>query len=498
VKLIEQLVGHFGLECIQDSIDENNSQFVSHYSVADPKLPQAARLKKSLALFPSRDTIILEWALEGFDGAILSNRSDESLDLFILTIETQLSLDDQPHNCHLSLRVEKSREAGALSVYSLPKLADFWARDGLPNAFRRFSDLRQSRVALRVWGLSVPVRTECFIFEPFEAENDIQLEDSHVQARRDSRQEKLEKRDRVSHFANASDFEFIPEDFDLSGKLFSSQAQRLFTDLRTVASLVFLSDYSRFCSTDTIHIRLNGYRLFTADIRSIPDSELSSGEEYYAIYRWAYDEGNIVDKIGLCRNVISLHIDDDNLLRIKPGTIQSIGSGYQIYLKDNVKQYIELKNKLSEFIEESSEKASGIARSAAGYYKGSIWTMYSFFGSVFVLRALGTKSGAPLVSDDLYVVFLAFVSVAVLMMRYALAEMTEERARFVERYAALKERYKDLLIPADLERILAEDKQHSTDLKYIDTRRRSLGRLWDLSLSAVFVAMTALWLFGKM
>lgn len=145
MKLIEQLVGHFGLECIQDSIDENNSQFVSHYSVADPKLPQAARLKKSLALFPSRDTIILEWALEGFDGAILSNRSDESLDLFILTIETQLSLDDQPHNCHLSLRVEKSREAGALSVYSLPKLADFWARDGLPNAFRRFSDLRQSR-----------------------------------------------------------------------------------------------------------------------------------------------------------------------------------------------------------------------------------------------------------------------------------------------------------------------------------------------------------------
>jgi len=61
------------------------------------------------------------------------------------------------------------------------------------------------------------------------------------------------------------------------------------------------------------------------------------------IFDWVYTDGNYTDKIGLARNLISIHLKNDNLLTLDEGTIHSLESGYDIYLKDNVKQYIEIK-----------------------------------------------------------------------------------------------------------------------------------------------------------
>ncbi|WP_211047310.1 hypothetical protein, partial [Pectobacterium versatile] len=59
----------------------------------------------------------------------------------------------------------------------------------------------------------------------------------------------------------------------------------------------------------------------------------------FDIYEWIYNQGNFVDKIGLARNIISIHTQDNSILNIPKSVLKSIESSFDIYLKDNVKQY---------------------------------------------------------------------------------------------------------------------------------------------------------------
>lgn len=62
---------------------------------------------------------------------------------------------------------------------------------------------------------------------------------------------------------------------------------------------------------------------------------------------------------------------DKSMTSINHGTLKSIESGYDIYLKDNVKQYIEIKNKISEFLVGQSDKASDITKNMFSTFKTS-------------------------------------------------------------------------------------------------------------------------------
>ena len=67
-------------------------------------------------------------------------------------------------------------------------------------------------------------------------------------------------------------------------------------------------------------------------------------DEFYKIYRWIFQDSNEYDKIELTRHVISIHCKYSDILNIDEKTFLSIKSNYNIYLKENVDKYIELKN----------------------------------------------------------------------------------------------------------------------------------------------------------
>lgn len=488
MKFVENIIKLFSSEYTVTDIVENNSEFSCSLSVTQPHKPNNVELNNILASVSIRDTIKLVFYSESSEDTWLNYSGLESINNFLSEYENKLTFIEKDDKCILTVNIVKSRNSKDISVYSLDNMVGFWSKDGLVNTFIRLQDLAASSHILHVMDHPNTIKTSCFAFSPFKQNTSLlQIDRSTLHS----------KRDKIGHFANAAQFGFVPEDFNFDCPPENQLLSKLFDKLKLIASLIYICDFSRFSSNNNIHLRLNGYRLFSKRISSTENISNHSTNEYYEIYKWIYNEGNIIDKAGLARNVISLHLSHEDLLNVGDNTLQSISSGYQIYLKDNVKQYIEIKNKLSEFIQNSSDKASDIVKNVGGYYKNSVWTMYSFFASVFLLRILSNKNDSRLVTDEIFAIFVVFFIITLFVMRHALKELDEDKARFIESYISLKNRYCDLLLPEDLNNILDNDKQHLNDISYIDRKKSSFRMLWGGSLTAIFCVIGLLWAANK-
>ncbi|WP_225395136.1 hypothetical protein, partial [Escherichia coli] len=121
-----------------------------------------------------------------------------------------------------------------------------------------------------------------------------------------------------------------------------SDIKNTFDSLLTTFLIVYLADTSEISvesdSNDLyIDYKFKGYRLIS-EVIAIKDMSNNSTSELFDIYKWVYNSGNFIDKIGLARNIISIHMVDKSMTSINHGTLKSIESGYDIYLKDSVKQ----------------------------------------------------------------------------------------------------------------------------------------------------------------
>ena len=140
----------------------------------------------------------------------------------------------------------------------------------------------------------------------------------------------------------------------------------MFDKLKLLYSIIFLFDIVEFKNTE-IKYKLNGYRTIT-QIIDTDNVDLDSHESYYNIYKWVYDGGNVVDKIGLARNILSLNFAKDTL-HLSEMAFDAIKSGYKVYQKENIKQYIEVRNKISDQLIELQDKADKIVAAFVSDYK---------------------------------------------------------------------------------------------------------------------------------
>ena len=71
------------------------------------------------------------------------------------------------------------------------------------------------------------------------------------------------------------------------------------------------------------------------------DSEL-----LYKLMSWSFEGGSCADKIGLLRNILSIHLDGSGNIKFDNEVWDTVRSNYQIYLKGNIQDYLDVKNKI--------------------------------------------------------------------------------------------------------------------------------------------------------
>lgn len=471
-----------------DRVSENNIDFQCSFKESTPFKPNKDELLRCFTTIPSRDSVEILCQFEHQEDSILD--SVEDIDSFLSDLETKITFKDDNDSFSISITIHKGRVEQVASIYSLESIVSFWEEGGIVDSFKKIQELSSNTSVIRVYDLNTEFRTGCFLFTPFISENKLLT--------KIDREELHTKRDIVGHFSGSSQFDFIPEDFSFLESVNEPKSLiELFIRLKFVSSLIYLCDFTKFSNNNKIHLRLNGYRLFAKDLKDTDEFTGLASNEYFRIYDWVFSEGNLVDKIGLARNIISLHLEDNDLLKIEKNTLQSISSGYQIYLKDNVKQYIEIKNKLSEFIQNSSDKASEMVRNVGSYYKGSIWTMYSFFITVFLVEIISKTGTDKFITHQLFVLFLVFCVVTLIVMSFALKELDTEKKRLSQSYNSLIKRYEDLLLAEDLLKVLGDHEQHNEDMVFIASKRKSYRNLWLKSLGVIFLVITLFWYYDN-
>jgi hypothetical protein len=474
-------------------IDE--SQYISKYVKEDEfsyiievkskfiNTPNISDLETLLNAIPPRDTISINVSLDEMDSIIF--RPTDNLRDFLLGIENQQALADSESMFSFKVSIDKSIDNNCnLSIYSFQDFFNYLKEQPLEGILYIFSKLTKKNdfVFFRFLDKRVTESfyTNTFYFSPDNQEFNVNIIDRH---------DLLSRRNEISNFINASEYNFIPEDFYLVKESKDQEVNNIFNKLCCIFSLVYIANISKIENIDSFHYRINGYKLIENTIQ-YKDLIVENPQEFYRIYSWIYNQGNLSDKVGLARNIISLHYkNNETSISLRENTLSAINSSYEIYLKDNVEQYIEVKNKLAEFLMELSFRTSELVNNFANSFRNNFFIFLTFFTSVFVFNALSSGKLVNIFTRDI-----AYVSFAVLIMSYlyliaTIIHTNMELQRFIKQYNRLKRMYEDIVDKKDLDFIFKEE-DHKEDIKFIENKVALYSFLW---LSEIIVIYAVVW-----
>ena len=290
------------------------------------------------------------------------------------------------------------------------------------------------------------------------------------------------------HFGNFELYPFSPDYFFLKKR---PQKRNAITDkldiLTTVFSLIALFDITSL-GQNQIYYKLNGYKTHESSIE-IDDLFIQPSNLYYSIFSWAYSStANVTDKLGLARNVLSIYLPE-NVLELSEKALPSIQSAFKTYLKDNVNRYIEIRSNIFKELSWISQKAGEIVNDYLINYKRSIFSFISFFASVFLIKFLRKEDTLQVFGKEATLLSFGFLSISLIYLIFSLCSLYLEKKRLRRKYKNLKERFTDLLIEEDIDRILNGDSEFKYELGFIRARTILYTALWILTILILFIVV---------
>jgi hypothetical protein len=306
--------------------------------------------------------------------------------------------DSDVSSYELGIKIKKNLFDNTVTLYSLQAFTDHLNEltlDGLYYSFNKILG-KQSHVNFNLQEANVDFYTSTFYF------SNNKMEHTTI-----DRETLINKRIEMCNFLKGAEFAHIPEDFNLIKKSTNENLNILMNKLCVLTSIIYIADISNLeNNSNELTGRIHGYKTVMMSI-DFKQNIFKLPLIFFDIYQWIYNSGNFSDKIGLSKNIITLQLQNDNILLISDNTLNSIKSSHELYLKQNIEQYIEVKNKLTEFLNEISNKTGAIIEEFSKSFKGNSIAFLTFFISVVVWNVVssgGMKNVfTPQISQLLYI-----------------------------------------------------------------------------------------------
>lgn len=333
---------------------------------------------------------------------------------------------------------------------------------------------------------SFSIKTKSFYFYSHDKFDDCKLTPND---------EVLKKINENSHFANAASIKFLPEDFyyKFDDTFLCKNFQVLLEKLTLSLLLRVFADISEF-DGNKLFYKLFGYKTIQCTYQ-FPELNTKCVHDYFDSYNDLFlDTTNFISKIGLARNVISLHIVNQDFTDIKGNIQSSIKSNYNIYLKENVKKYIDIKDKITDKLFTLSKGFDAIIEDLSKSFKSTFYTLTTILLSLILLKLIkGTaNTSLEVFTVEVYFFLVALLGAMYLFKLYTVSEMEQRKNRLFEQYKQLKKRYVSLLDEEDLNEIFGYDEFESQNNTYIQKQKDTYDTFWDLSLLSYLLVFTGL------
>lgn len=461
MNLLAEIQKIFQLEKI--TVSERIKILEASFEVTTQFLPNFIEIERVVTLTPQRDSLKIYFLSDSGDSiTILSKKvcSNQNYHDFCESLDSDSIIK-------VSILIEKNVEDSTFSVYD----------------FSRFSeDLLQLNVKQIMSGFSLLLQNcEYLIFDLFD-QNYFFTTGTMVFVSGEKnkfcknllRSKRLQSCKETSYFYNMSTYELLPDDFSIEIDFENNPLSNLFNRICTILSLAYISS-SASLEDSFLKIQISGQRNvdFTYHL-----ANFKCNVQSFKIYRWVYTDGSSIDKVIIARNIISLHCRYSDLIDIDEKTFSSIQSNYNLYLKNNVTQYLELKNKLAEFICDVVSKTGDYATLLLGRFKSNLIAIFGFLFTVILANIVSKQPLKNIFTKDITAIieFILFGSVIYLVICTIETKYTLKKAE--ESYYALKDNYKSILSDIDLEEIFKGDTLITKTSKSVKRGIRGYAILW--------------------
>ncbi|MCB0666081.1 MAG: hypothetical protein KDC80_09680 [Saprospiraceae bacterium] len=455
-------------------IDERITTFLIRYDISQIPNLDSTLLGRYLSLIPDDDDFELVLKIEENPAILLSSKNE--IDKFIAATKKEDQYFEQGENIKFSLLINKHSNDNVLNVYNLSQFQMFWRNIKSIDLLKALSPMLRNCQKIHF-----------VIREP----NFISFRTKGIHFSSDM-QEMQAFDEGISneevHFGNYQDYPFAPSWFQLIKR---PEENNPITDkldiLKALFSIISIFDITSIVD-NKLHYKLTGYKTFEG-VMEINKDFIKCSSTYYSLYDWGYSsKGNLTDKLGLIRNILSIYLNN-NILELDKNILISIKSSYKTYLKENVGRYLEIRSKVFNELSWISQKSSEVVEKYLGNYQRSILTYVSFFVSVFILRILSTGNFVDVFSKDATILSFSFLAISAIFLIFSFWNLRMEKKRLNRKYNNIKSRYRDLLVEKDIDQILDDDKEFKYEMSFVENRLIIYTILWIVTLLVLFSAI---------
>ncbi len=396
--------------------------------------------------------------------------------------QRQIDNADAGDQMRLEVTVAKKRQSDCVSIYDINAFVADLNSLTVEQQFLEFSKLSNQGIA-----------TQCILYteQPSVSSSlfGFSSEGNALPNIGGPRKEVLDKAADICHFAQADKMPFIPEDFNF-GTNAPAALSVLAEKLKTILAIAYVLDRVEI-KENKLNYFLKGYKTIsgTDDLQK-KDFKESVGE-VYALYKWMYSGGAVSDKAGMVRNVLSLNMEEGKPFCVYKWVIGGVYSNYEIYLKSNVKQYIEAKGKAETSVADLCSKMFQCVDSLTSSFKGNLAGFFALFASVVIANATKSGSFREIFTPPIMLLGAASVGVSALYLILSAIFLHIGVDRLQKSYQRLKVRFLDVLNKEDLDRILQKDEEYRISLKQVRIGFYSVVVVWIAVLLGILLVLLA-------
>lgn len=468
---IERLQGKLIDKFVSVDEKETVSELTTNIKCSKLILPNKDELRSMFTSVVGRDKIIIDISSEGYVNAKYSSLDD--LDDFILGINEAIESEDEEYD--VSIRIVKSKDkCNNISIYKLETFIDYLTSLTFKGILFELNRVfNNGHIIFRLQSNQAEFFSKSIYFLG---------ENCPVTYKDFDREEILFRRNQVCNFLDASQYKFIPDDFKLIKPSIYNKFNTYMDKLTSMFSLIFIANISSITESNKLKLVMNGYRSITNTI----DFNDIKGEcigAYYLIQSWIYNNGNLSDKIGIARNIITIDIQQNSLIDIRQGAYDSIQSAHEIYQRKNIKEYLEVKNKVTEFLFDMAQKTSELANLISKSMVNNLLAIITFFGTIIIMNSFSDKRLTNIFTKDITLISLCLWILSIIYMIVSLFEVFGDKKRFSIQYSRLKNSYNEVLNKDDIENIFKKDSYYKEDIEYIQCRIIRYTIIWCIVLA---------------
>ena len=446
-------------------IERRNIVYLAFNTIVKELPENLSELIEVINSIPDRDNLKMTLTSNSSENRIILSNKDVAISDFAPLIEDA----DADEGIYVHITIDKTVQNNIFSVYCFDKFSTDLVDLPIITLMQWFSDLLSNSdyLIFHLFDSDFSMTTSTIAFtadEKCEFEANI------------SRRERVQACKEIGNFYNMSKFELIPDDFDIKSNEFEKNPfQEIFNRIKTILSVVYTASSASILAGE-LSIQINGQRNLTCDSQL---NCIQKNEYLYLIYTWIYTEGNPVDKAIIARNVMSLHSKHLSLFDLDDKSYSAIKSNYELYIRNNVEQYLNLIKEVSTFITEVVVHVGDYATIILGKFKKNLIAIGIFFLAVMMPRLLGSPQGwnEILTRDVLYLLQLILFG-SLLYIVICWMEVAYKLRKIEKGYDALKENYTTVLSDKEINDILKNDELLKKNVKIVKRSRIIWVVIW--------------------